>query len=91
MVIWYFERNLIFLIKCSIGVRVPALETFAYSTSKAAVHQLTRVLASQLGSRGITVNGIIAGPFPSKMMKQTLKDFKDVIVAGNELLSRKLI
>merc|ERR1711862_147589 len=64
------------------GVRVPALETFAYSASKAAVHQLTRVLASQLGSRGITVNGIIAGPFPSKMMKQTLEQFVEVIVAG---------
>ena len=64
------------------GVRVPALETFAYSASKSAVHQLTRVLASQLGSRGITVNGVIAGPFPSKMMNHTLEQFHDVIVSG---------
>merc|ERR1712137_79424 len=67
------------------GVRVPALDTFAYSASKAAVHQLTRVLAAKLGSRKITVNGIVAGPFPSKMMKQTLENHGDKIIAGTVL------
>jgi NAD(P)-dependent dehydrogenase (short-subunit alcohol dehydrogenase family) len=36
------------------GIRVPALETFAYSSSKAGLHQLSRVLAHHLGRRGIT-------------------------------------
>ena len=31
------------------GIQVPIMETYAYSTSKAAIHQLTRHLARQLG------------------------------------------
>ena len=36
------------------GLRVPALETFAYSSSKAGLHHLSRVLANHLGKRNIT-------------------------------------
>ena len=36
------------------GLRVPSLETFAYSASKAGLHHLSRVLANHLGSRNIT-------------------------------------
>lgn len=36
------------------GIRVPALETFAYSSSKAGLHHLSRVLANHLGRRNIT-------------------------------------
>lgn len=61
------------------GLRVPALETFAYSASKAGLHHLSRVLASHLGKRLITSNTIACGPFESKMMKATLEKFKDVI------------
>jgi NAD(P)-dependent dehydrogenase (short-subunit alcohol dehydrogenase family) len=64
------------------GLRVPALETFAYSASKAGLHHLSRVLASHLGKRGITSNTIACGPFQSKMMKATLEKFKDVIEGG---------
>lgn len=64
------------------GVRVPNLETFSYSASKAGLHQLSRVLANHLGQRNITSNALACGPFESKMMAQTLKDFGDVIVAG---------
>ncbi|CAO2650080.1 Nn.00g013720.m01.CDS01 [Neocucurbitaria sp. VM-36] len=64
------------------GLRVPALETFAYSASKAGLHHMSRVLASHLGKRGITSNTIACGPFQSKMMKATLEKFKDVIEGG---------
>jgi NAD(P)-dependent dehydrogenase (short-subunit alcohol dehydrogenase family) len=60
------------------GITVPMLETYAYSASKAAVHQLTRHLAYRLAPR-VTVNAIAPGPFESKMMAATLDAFGDEI------------
>lgn len=60
------------------GLHVPAMETFAYSASKAAVHQLTRHLAKAMAPR-VTVNAIAPGPFESKMMRSTLEAFGDEI------------
>jgi NAD(P)-dependent dehydrogenase (short-subunit alcohol dehydrogenase family) len=62
------------------GLHVPDLDTFSYSTSKAAVHHLTRVLAKKLAPKRITVNAVAPGPFESKMMAQTLKSFGKLIV-----------
>lgn len=64
------------------GIRVPALETFAYSSSKAGLHHLSKVLANHLGKRNITSNTIACGPFESKMMAATLKRFKESIEAS---------
>jgi NAD(P)-dependent dehydrogenase (short-subunit alcohol dehydrogenase family) len=61
------------------GIRVPSLETYSYSASKAAVHQLTRVLAKRLAPDHITVNAIAPGPFESKMMAATLEAWGDAI------------
>jgi NAD(P)-dependent dehydrogenase (short-subunit alcohol dehydrogenase family) len=67
------------------GLHVPRMSTYSYATSKAAIHQLTRVLARELGPRHITVNAVAPGPFESKMMAQTLRDFGDAIAASSPL------
>ena len=64
------------------GLQVPLLETYAYSSSKAAVHHLTRVLARKLAASRITVNAVAPGPFESKMMAATLEQFGDSIAAS---------
>ena len=69
------------------GLHVPSLPTYSYSTSKAALHQLTKVLARELGPKHITVNAVAPGPFESKMMAATLESFGDAI-AGMSPLNR---
>jgi NAD(P)-dependent dehydrogenase (short-subunit alcohol dehydrogenase family) len=63
------------------GLQAPVLETYAYSSSKAAVHHLTRVLAHRLAPR-VTVNAVAPGPFESKMMHETLERYRDAIVGS---------
>ena len=47
---------------------------FSYGPSKAAVHQLTRVLADELVPRHILVNAIAPGFFPSSLTAGYIKD-----------------
>ena len=54
------------------GLRVPGMETYSYTVSKAGVHHMTRHLAWDLSPR-ITVNAIAPGPFRSRMMAATLE------------------
>jgi len=54
------------------GFSVPTHETYAYSSSKAAMHQLGRHLARRLAELNITSNVIAPGMFPSKMMEATI-------------------
>lgn len=65
------------------GIQAPAMETYAYSSSKAAVHQLTRHLAHNLADRNIAVNAIAPGPFESKMMHETIQRFGAGMIATN--------
>ena len=61
------------------GMHVPGLETYAYSSSKAGLIHLTRVLARRLAGENINVNAIAPGPFESKMMAETLRVFGEAI------------
>jgi len=55
------------------GIHIPVHTAFAYSPSKAGLHQLSKHLASNLASKNITVNSIAAGFFPSKMTEGMIK------------------
>lgn len=63
------------------GITHPHMNNYSYSASKAAVIQLTRHLAGDLGPEGINVNGIAPGYFPSKMTRH-LQDIEAGIADG---------
>jgi len=50
------------------GLNVPVIEAYAYGTSKAAVHHLTRIMAKRLVGENILVNAIAPGPYESMML-----------------------
>jgi len=60
------------------AIRPPSLNTFAYSASKSAIIMLSKHLAIKLAPK-ITVNNILPGPFPSRMMRVTLKAAGDLV------------
>lgn len=63
------------------GFALSPHETYAYSSSKAAVHHLTKVLADRLVRENITVNAIAPGIYPSKMVTGTVeRDGEDAVV-----------
>lgn len=56
------------------GLTTGPIEHYAYSSSKAGVHMLTKHLARELADERITVNALAPGPFESKMMAWALDD-----------------
>jgi NAD(P)-dependent dehydrogenase (short-subunit alcohol dehydrogenase family) len=63
------------------GMHTPAFDNFSYSPSKAAVHQMTRMLAAHLARRHVTVNAIAPGPFATDMMAPMAATMGDEILA----------
>jgi NAD(P)-dependent dehydrogenase (short-subunit alcohol dehydrogenase family) len=64
------------------GLTVPPFNNFSYAASKAAVHHMTRHLASRLAPK-VLVNAIAPGPFPTDMMKRVLDTSGDAIRAAS--------
>ncbi len=50
------------------GIRTPMFDTWSYGASKAALHALTKQLASRLAKRHVIANAIAPGPFPTWML-----------------------
>jgi NAD(P)-dependent dehydrogenase (short-subunit alcohol dehydrogenase family) len=62
------------------GMHTPAFDNFSYSPSKAAVHQMTRMLATHLAARHVTVNAIAPGPFATDMMAPMVATMGEAIL-----------
>jgi NAD(P)-dependent dehydrogenase (short-subunit alcohol dehydrogenase family) len=67
------------------AIHVAQSPNYSYASSKAALHQLTRVLARELGPQHVTVNAVAPGVFPSQMMASTLDAIGDTIAAAAPL------
>jgi gluconate 5-dehydrogenase len=63
----------------------PGTTTIAYNTSKGAMLNFTRALASEWGQYNINVNAICPGWFPTKMSAGYLEKGGDKVVAGTPL------
>ena len=57
------------------------VHTIAYNTSKAALINFTRTLASEWGRYNINVNAICPGFFPSRMSAGLLEKVQDAVIA----------
>jgi NAD(P)-dependent dehydrogenase (short-subunit alcohol dehydrogenase family) len=67
------------------AIHVAQSPNYSYASSKAALHQLTRVLARELGPQHVTVNAVAPGVFPSQMMASTLDAMHDAITESAPL------
>ncbi|MQB00936.1 MAG: SDR family oxidoreductase [Actinobacteria bacterium] len=70
------------------GLRVPLLQNYAYSASKAGVHMLTRHMAHHLKDEHININAIAPGLFESKMTRFIFDSVGEEGVAENIPMGR---
>ena len=67
------------------GMSAGSMSAYAYGPSKAAVNQLTRMLASEFARKKICVNAIAPGLFPSKMTDFMMPDEKARQAIGSNI------
>jgi NAD(P)-dependent dehydrogenase (short-subunit alcohol dehydrogenase family) len=67
------------------GLHVPLWQSYAYSSSKAGLHHLTRHLAKRLAPDSITVNAIAPGIFESRMTQFAFENGSDELVAATPM------
>jgi gluconate 5-dehydrogenase len=81
------QRGKVINIASVAGLRgaAPGVHTIAYNTSKAALINFTRALASEWGRFNINVNAICPGFFPSKMSSGLLERIGDAVIARSPL------
>ena len=68
-----------------LGGNPGGIHTIAYNTSKGAVVNFTRALATEWGPQGINVNAICPGFFPSKMSQGLLDVIEPQVIAATPL------
>ncbi len=66
------------------GARVPRMDVYAYGASKAGLHHLVAHLARKLARKGITVNAISPGAFPTDMLSAALDQW------GEDTITRQV-
>ncbi|MBL8337098.1 MAG: SDR family oxidoreductase [Rhodoferax sp.] len=71
-----------------LGANPPDMPMIAYNTSKGAVVNFTRALASEWGQHHINVNAVCPGFFPSKLSAGALKVFGEDTLASHAPLRR---
>jgi NAD(P)-dependent dehydrogenase (short-subunit alcohol dehydrogenase family) len=71
-----------------LGANPPDMPMIAYNTSKGAVVNFTRALASEWGRHKINVNALCPGFFPSKLSAGALKVFGEEALASHAPLGR---
>ena len=75
----------------SLRARVGAPTTAAYTASKHALLGLTRVIASELATRGVTANAIVPGWADTKMVRDEIDKFAGHLGVPVEEAQRRLL
>ena len=76
----------------TVGAKMAFVLSGAYTSSKAALIGLTRVMAAEAARQGVRVNAICPGPVTeTKMSKDLTREFSDYFKSGNdETLNRMM-